>query len=135
MRSLSFSEAVVRKCYVKKLLIKFCQSSLATSLKKRLRNRCVCSCEFSKILQKNLAEHLQMAGSGFCTFPYVSHSINHFINRDSKKGNLRWPWGLTELFLHYTMYFFSITAQFLNITVHFFNNTAHFSNKTAQFLI
>ena len=47
---------------------------------------------------------------------------------------LRWPWRLTELFLYYTMYFFSITAHFLNITVHFFNNAAHFSNKTAHFL-
>ena len=47
---------------------------------------------------------------------------------------LRWPWRLTELFLYYTMYFFSITAHFLNITVHFFNNVAHFSNKTAHFL-
>ena len=39
--SLLFSEAIVRNCSIKKLLIKFCQSSFTTLLKKRLRHRCI----------------------------------------------------------------------------------------------
>ena len=37
--SFSFSEAVARKCSIKKLRIRFCQSSLATLLKKRFGHR------------------------------------------------------------------------------------------------
>ena len=60
---------------------------------------------------------------------------SRYLFSDPYVVRVRWPWRLTELFLHYTMYFFSITAHFLNIMVHFFNNAAHFSNKTAPFLI
>ena len=60
--SLSFSEVVVRKCPINKLLITFCQSSLATLIKETPTK--VYFCEFSKILKKSyLVEHLQMAGS------------------------------------------------------------------------
>ena len=71
MRSLSFSGAAVRKCSIKKLLIKFCQSLLETLLKKRLQHKSI-SVNLAKFIKKYLPEHLQMAGSGFCTLLYAS---------------------------------------------------------------
>ena len=48
--SLSFSEAVARKCSIKKLHIKSCQSSLATLLIKKETATHVYFCELSEIL-------------------------------------------------------------------------------------
>ena len=84
--SLSFSEAVVRKCPIIKLLITFCQSSLATLIKKRLRRRCI-SVNLAKFLKnpilQNTCKWLVLDFEQFC----MSHSIIHFIKRNSKKGN------------------------------------------------
>ena len=76
MRSLSFSEAVVCNYSIKMFLIKFCQSLLATSLKKETLRQ-VHFCELCKIPKiRYLAEHLQMGDSRFCTLSYVSLDIS-----------------------------------------------------------
>ena len=86
MRSLSFSEAVVCNYSIKKLLIKFCQSSLATSLKKETLRQ-VYFCEFCKIPKKNILQNIyKWLILDFAHF-HTSHSIYHFIKRNSKKGN------------------------------------------------
>ena len=73
-----FSEAIVCKCSVKRLLIKFCQSLLATLLIKGLRHRCISV----KILQ-NTCKWLVLDFAHF----HMSHSINHFLKWNIKKGN------------------------------------------------
>ena len=84
--SLSFSEAVVSKCSMKKLLIKFSQSSLATLLKKRLRHRYI-SVNLAKFLKSpTLQKTCKWLVLDFVQF-YTSHSLIHFINRNSKNGN------------------------------------------------
>ena len=57
--------------------MKFCQNSLATLLKRDSDTGVFC--EFSEILSKTYpAEHVRMAGSGFCTVLYVSfHNLFH----------------------------------------------------------
>ena len=72
MQNLLFSEAVVRKCSIQKLL----QSSLATLFKKRLRHRCIAVSEILKFCE--IAVNMQMTGSGFCTVLHVSlHDLFH----------------------------------------------------------
>ena len=70
MQNLSFSEAVVRKCSIQELLLKFFQSSLATLFKKRLRHRCIAVSEIMQFCE--IAVNMQMTGSGFCTVLHVS---------------------------------------------------------------
>ena len=70
--SLLFSEAAVRKCSIKKLLIKFLSKFTCNLIKKETPTH-VYFCEFSKILKRTyLEEYLQMVGSEFCTVLYVS---------------------------------------------------------------
>ena len=84
--SLSFSEAVARKCSIKKLRIKFCQSSLATLLKKRFGHRWI-SVNLSKFFKKPILQNTcEWLVLDFAQF-YMSHSIIYFIKRNSKKGN------------------------------------------------
>ena len=84
--SLSFSEAVARKCSIKKLRIKFCQSSLATLLKKRFGHRWI-SVNLAKFFKKPILQNTcEWLVLDFAQF-YMSHSIIYFIKRNSKKGN------------------------------------------------
>ena len=84
--SLSFSEAVIRKCSLKNLLMKFCQSSLATLLKKRLWHMCM-SVNLAKFFEKQSCR--TPAKGWFWNFAqfYMSHSTIYFINWNSKKGD------------------------------------------------
>ena len=82
------SEEVVHKCPINKLLVTFCQSSLATLIKKRLRHRCI-SVNLAKFLKSLiLQKNCKWLVLDFAQF-YTSHSIIHFIiiKRNSKKGN------------------------------------------------
>ena len=84
--SLSFSEAVARKCSMKKLRVKFCQNSLATLLKKRLRHRCI-FVNLAKICKNAvLQNNCKWLVLDFAQF-YMSHSIIYFIKRIIKKRN------------------------------------------------
>ena len=84
--SLSFSEAVVRKCPINKLLITFCQNSLATLIKKRLRHGCI-SVNLAKFLKNSILQNTcKWLVLDFEKF-YMSHSIINFIKRNSKRGN------------------------------------------------
>ena len=85
-QSLSFckAKAVVRKCSIKKVAHKNLSKFTCNLIKKGTPTQ-LYFCEFSKILKKHLAKHLQKAGSGFSHF-FMSHSIIHFIKRNSKKG-------------------------------------------------
>ena len=84
--SLSFSEAVARKCSIKELRIKFCQNSLATLFKKRTPTQ-VYFREFSEILLKNLFYRTPGNGWFWILQFYLFHSIICFIKVNSKKGN------------------------------------------------
>ena len=84
--SLSFSEAAVPKCSIKMLRIKFCQSSLAALLKKRLLHKCI-SVNLAKFLKKPILQNTcKWLVLDFAQF-YMSHSIIYFIKWNSKKGN------------------------------------------------
>ena len=88
--SFSFSEAAVHNWSIKILFIKFCQSSLATLLKKRLQHKCI-SLNLAKFWKKTfLLEDLTMAGSAFCSFIYMSHLIIHFIKKVRKETIRFW---------------------------------------------
>ena len=78
--SLLFSEGVVCKCPINKLLITFCQSSLATLIKRRLRRRCI-SINLTKFLKNLILQNTDVEQF------YMSHFIIYFIMRNSKKGN------------------------------------------------
>ena len=73
--SLSFSEAVARKCSIKKFRKKFCQNSLATLLKKRLRHTCI-FVNLAKFFKKTLQNTCEWLVLDFAQF-YMSQSIIH----------------------------------------------------------
>ena len=84
--NLSFSETVARNCSIKKLRIKFCQSSLPTLFKKRFWNRCI-SVNLAKFFKKPILQNTcEWLVLDFAQF-YISYSIIYFIKRNSKKGN------------------------------------------------
>ena len=84
--SYSFSEEVVRTCSIKKLLIKFSQTSLWNLIKKETPIKIV-SVNLVKFLKTPiLQETCKWLVLDFAQF-YMSHSIIHFISLDSKKGN------------------------------------------------
>ena len=84
---LSFSEAVVRNCSVRKIAHKFLPEFACNLIIKETYTQ-VYFCEFSKFIKKTyLAEPIcKWLILDFEQF-YMSHSILHFIKRKSKKGN------------------------------------------------
>ena len=84
--NLSFLEAVVRKCSIRKLHIKFCQSSLAILSERRLRHRCI-SVNLAKFFKKPILQNIyKWLFLDFAQF-YMSRSIIYFIKRNSRKRN------------------------------------------------
>ena len=80
--SYSFSEEVVRTCSIKKLLIKFSQTSLWNLIKKETPIKIV-SVNLVKFLKTPiLQETCKWLVLDFAQF-YMSHSIIHFINWNS----------------------------------------------------
>ena len=91
MQSLSFLEAhahtlsFFRKSSIKKFLIKFRQSSLATLLKKKLWHRCA-SVNLAKFFKISILQNTyKWLGLDFAHF-HKANSINHFIKRKVRKG-------------------------------------------------
>ena len=78
--SLSLSEAVVCKCPINKLLLRFCQSSLATLIKKRIRHRCI-SINLAKFLKnlilQNTCKWLVLDVEQFCQFQCLNVSFHN----------------------------------------------------------
>ena len=85
--SLSFSEAVVHNCSIRKITNKILPKFTCNLMIKETPTQ-VYFCEFSKVLKKiilqNTCKWLVLDFEQF----YMSHSIIHFIKRNSKKGKL-----------------------------------------------
>ena len=83
---LLFSEAIIRNCSIRKIAHKYLPKFTCNLIMKESHTQ-VDICEFSRFLKKPILQNTcKMLVLDFEQF-YMSHSIIHFIKRNSKKVN------------------------------------------------